>query len=260
MYADPVRRAAMDAARDSGRPVMSAPVRLVQDLDRTEAPPGLVLFLPVYRFGDQPATRDARRLSLQGWVETSFRMPDFVEATLRGMPERVHLRVIDVTDGGHAVLYADPPQDGDPPAFRATSDLEAYGRRWRLEFASAPGSVVLAQMSGLRTTLAIGVIASLLLFGIVLALARTQVRAERLAARMTESFRRSEVRFRNALEYSAIGTALIRGLNAFAGAAARIGVVNPMPAAVRRAYLAPYDSWANRISTSRFVQDIPLAA
>jgi len=57
---------------------------------------------------------------------------------------------------------------------------------------------------------------------------------------------------------SAIGTGLIRGLNAFAGAAARIGVEHPMPAAVRRAYLAPYDSWAHRIATSRFVQDIPL--
>ena len=32
-----------------------------------------------------------------------------------------------------------------------------------------------------------------------------------------------------------------------------------MPADVRRAYEAPYDSWANRISTLRFVQDIPLA-
>jgi len=31
-----------------------------------------------------------------------------------------------------------------------------------------------------------------------------------------------------------------------------------MPRDVRRAYLAPYDSWANRIATSRFVQDIPL--
>ena len=27
---------------------------------------------------------------------------------------------------------------------------------------------------------------------------------------------------------------------------------------VRRAYLAPYDSWANRIAIHRFVQDIPL--
>jgi len=57
---------------------------------------------------------------------------------------------------------------------------------------------------------------------------------------------------------SAIGTLLIRGFNAFAAGATRMGVVDPMPADVRRAYLAPYDSWRNRIATSRFVQDIPL--
>jgi pimeloyl-ACP methyl ester carboxylesterase len=57
-----------------------------------------------------------------------------------------------------------------------------------------------------------------------------------------------------------LGTALIRGLNAFASGAARDGVVNAMPADVRRAFEAPYDSWANRISTLRFVQDIPLRA
>ncbi len=51
---------------------------------------------------------------------------------------------------------------------------------------------------------------------------------------------------------------LIRGLNAFAAGATRFGVERAMPRAVRRAYLAPYDSWANRIGTLRFVQDIPL--
>jgi haloalkane dehalogenase len=58
---------------------------------------------------------------------------------------------------------------------------------------------------------------------------------------------------------SALAAALIRGANAFAGVAARVGVAHAMPADVRRAYLAPYDSWAHRIATLRFVQDIPLA-
>ena len=57
---------------------------------------------------------------------------------------------------------------------------------------------------------------------------------------------------------SALGTALIRGLNAFSSVASYVGVENRMPADVRRAYVAPYDNWANRIATSRFVQDIPL--
>ena len=58
---------------------------------------------------------------------------------------------------------------------------------------------------------------------------------------------------------SLIGAGLIRGFNAFAGGAARFGVVNAMSDEVRAAYNAPYDSWKNRISTLRFVQDIPLS-
>jgi len=58
---------------------------------------------------------------------------------------------------------------------------------------------------------------------------------------------------------SKIGAFLIRGFNAFAVAAARVGCKrHPMPRALRDAYVAPYDSWANRIATLRFVQDIPL--
>jgi len=56
-----------------------------------------------------------------------------------------------------------------------------------------------------------------------------------------------------------LGEWLIRGFNAFSAGAARFGVQRPMPAAVRRAYVAPYDSWANRIATVRFMQDIPLS-
>ncbi len=55
-----------------------------------------------------------------------------------------------------------------------------------------------------------------------------------------------------------LGALMIRGFNAFAAGAARDGVMRKMPADVRRAYEAPYDSWANRIATLRFVQDIPM--
>jgi len=57
---------------------------------------------------------------------------------------------------------------------------------------------------------------------------------------------------------SMLGTLAIRGFNAFAALASYVGVARRMPPAVRRAYVAPYDSWRNRIATLRFVQDIPL--
>jgi haloalkane dehalogenase len=57
-----------------------------------------------------------------------------------------------------------------------------------------------------------------------------------------------------------IGTLLVRGFNAFAKGAARVGCKrNPMTPELQRLYCLPYDSWQNRIATLRFVQDIPLA-
>ena len=55
-----------------------------------------------------------------------------------------------------------------------------------------------------------------------------------------------------------LGEWLIRGANAFAGGAASQGVEKPLAPDVKRALLAPYDNWQSRISTVRFVQDIPL--
>ena len=56
-----------------------------------------------------------------------------------------------------------------------------------------------------------------------------------------------------------LGAWLVRGLNAFCRGTALIGCKHTkMSRAVRNAYLAPYDSWANRIAVQRFVQDIPL--
>lgn len=58
---------------------------------------------------------------------------------------------------------------------------------------------------------------------------------------------------------SFLGPLLVRGLNLFCkGAARRCVTVKPLTPGERRAYLAPYDSWANRRAVLRFVQDIPI--
>jgi pimeloyl-ACP methyl ester carboxylesterase len=57
-----------------------------------------------------------------------------------------------------------------------------------------------------------------------------------------------------------LGAFLVRSLNLFARGAARACVTrSSLPPAVRAAYLAPYDSFRNRIAVHRFVQDIPLS-
>ncbi|UXI68448.1 alpha/beta fold hydrolase [Tahibacter amnicola] len=58
---------------------------------------------------------------------------------------------------------------------------------------------------------------------------------------------------------SKLGEWLILGHNAFARGAARWGVTRKLDAPVRDALVSPYDTPANRLSTLRFVQDIPLS-
>jgi cis-3-alkyl-4-acyloxetan-2-one decarboxylase len=54
-----------------------------------------------------------------------------------------------------------------------------------------------------------------------------------------------------------IGELAVRGFNGFAWPATWMAVTKPLPEPVKRGFLFPYDSWANRIATHRFVRDIP---
>lgn len=85
---------------------------------------------------------------------------------------------------------------------------------------------------------------------------------ERIAAQIimnTAAFRSTEIPKRISLcRVPRLGALLVRGLNAFAGAAVWMAVTKRLPAKVRQGFLAPYDSWANRVAVLRFVEDIPL--
>jgi haloalkane dehalogenase len=87
-------------------------------------------------------------------------------------------------------------------------------------------------------------------------------RVERIALMNTAAFPMpNDMRFPGVLRFTRtpVGSLMVRGGNAFAlGASHLCTTRQPMPRAVRRAYRAPYDTWAHRIATLRFVQDIPL--
>jgi len=55
-----------------------------------------------------------------------------------------------------------------------------------------------------------------------------------------------------------LGALLVRGGNAFSGAAVHLAVAKSLAGAVREGYLWPYRSYADRVAIHRFVRDIPL--
>lgn len=75
----------------------------------------------------------------------------------------------------------------------------------------------------------------------------------------TAAFRSTHLPLRIAVcRWPLLGPLLVRGLNGFARAATVMAVTRPMRPDIARGFLAPYDSWHNRVALLRFVQDIPM--
>lgn len=77
----------------------------------------------------------------------------------------------------------------------------------------------------------------------------------------TAAFRSSRIPLRIAVcRWPLLGALGVRGFNLFSRAALSMAVTHHerMSPAIKKGFLAPYDSWANRIAVHRFVQDIPL--
>lgn len=208
MYAEPARRAAMDASMLRGTSQITAPITLVTDSDASQS--GFILYTPTYR-GRTPANEAARSATLRGWVYVPLRTNDFIANAFRSRQRHAALSITDDSGTVSEALYADtarPPSVGGR-IFSRDVALLLYGRRWTLHFKADASDYIAGRNSEVNATLGVGLIAALLIFGIVLALARTEGVAQLRATRMTESYRRSELRFRSAMRYSTIGTALL---------------------------------------------------
>lgn len=93
------------------------------------------------------------------------------------------------------------------------------------------------------------------------AVCRMKDRFSRMVLMNTAAFRSQEIPFRIAVcRWPVLGSLGVRGLNLFSRAALQMAVTRHknMTFPVKSGYLAPYNSWKNRIGVHRFVQDIPL--
>lgn len=111
MYSEPVRRAAMRRAWQTGRPAASGIVQLAQERAATVKQPGFLIYLPIYvRNPANAATKtvatanDAR--PIEAFVYAPFRVNDMMKAVLGSQLDRVAGIEIRAGDGPAApVVY-----------------------------------------------------------------------------------------------------------------------------------------------------------
>lgn len=218
MFSEPVRRVAMERARDTGKVALSGKVTLVQETD-TEIQAGTLMYVPVYRNGASVETVEQRRAALVGWVYSPYRMADFMSGVL-GNPGRfegedMKLHICDGRASSSADLLFENDRDSVTPIlhspFYQQRTINFGGHQWLLEFDRTLGFSCINCTSAWAVLIG-GTVLSCTLCALMLSLTNTQVHAERIALELTRELRKreealkgSEYRWRFALEGSGDG-------------------------------------------------------
>ncbi|NMM38511.1 MAG: diguanylate cyclase [Glaciimonas sp.] len=211
-YAVPSRRNAMEQARDSGSPAITGKVTLLVDA-KSDAQPGFVMFLPMFKKGTRSDTIAARRANINGWVIATFRMKNLMAGLYS---RRVSMADITIYDGvemtPQTLLYDSQAPDGklrsiahkDKKFIEATEYIEVGGRTWTLAIRSLPEFDVLQGKDNSRLIAIAGIGLSLLLTMLSWALLSGRARAMSLAQKMTQELRESEARFRHQAQHDSL--------------------------------------------------------
>lgn len=166
MFSEPVRRAAMEKARDSGDAAVSAKVTLVQEPDERRAQAGFLMYLPVYRNGAPHDTVQARRADLKGWVYAPFRMSDLMNGLINEQPGNVELAIYDGKETTESALMystgAAPPTQS-ASGMQAARRLNIVGHDWTMVISAYPNFGRQAAHDKAPLILRMGLAASILL-------------------------------------------------------------------------------------------------
>ena len=191
MYTEPVRRLAMEKARDTGDTALSGKVELVQETG-TDVQAGVLMYVPVYRTGAPVATVEQRQAALQGWVYSPYRMNDLMLDILTDWKRHdgkiVNLAIYDKQEATPANrLFANLPtvMPDVNSLFYQQRIINFKGQQWLLVFDHTKKSFPISYGLVL-ITLICGFMLSGLLFGLIRSRTNTQVNAVGIANKLTE--------------------------------------------------------------------------
>lgn len=173
MFSEPVRRAAMELARDEHRTTLSGMLTLAQEGAGAAIQHGFLMYHPVYKKGFSSKTLDSRRRSLLGYVYLPVRFGDFFDQIAFGNDLLMGIVVYDgeVADSAHLAYASTDSARSEKlsasyiPTFEKTVKLPVFGRIWTVKFFSLPSYETASDLARPWHLLLFGFIASCFLAG-----------------------------------------------------------------------------------------------
>ncbi|NVO05205.1 MAG: diguanylate cyclase [Rhodoferax sp.] len=197
IWTDPVRREALERARDSGLAAITGKVVLKVD-EQKAAPPGFILYLPVYAQGRPRDSVQQRREALIGWVYAAFHMSDFMASLYGSQSPGLSVAMFDGTDTvDAALLYRSDAADATdaaapmaaPAGVSATEYMVEAGHNWTLSLRTQDAFQQRYGRSKATEIAVAGMLLSLMLAMLAWQMLHGRARALQLAAAMTEELR-----------------------------------------------------------------------
>lgn len=192
LASEPHRRRAAELSRDTGRPIMTGDIALVQDGNNRS---GFLLVLPVYRVGQPIGTVAERRAALHCWVYAPFVTEEFFAGVLDRLPHRPSVSIFEPKEGGRGKLLYGRDVASDQAAMnpRHTTALLLAGRIFSMHWVLRMDDADLL-LTGPVWAGAACVVVALLATALIVSLVDTTARANRLVERRTSEIKQMNER------------------------------------------------------------------
>ena len=201
----PASLEALERARDTGQPTMTAKLKLATDAN------GVLVYWPIYEKDAARRTVEERRAHLRGYIAIIFEINRMMEFVLAQTPAKdIHVSVSDESEPvdqrllyagsstGHAtgVPWVGGQADGEgaPSALQSTMTLDVGGRHWAVTFAPAAGYVSARFGTDMWLHFVLGLLVTALVGGYLLLLVKRTDQVEQLVGSCTQELRRAHDR------------------------------------------------------------------
>jgi PAS domain S-box-containing protein len=204
MFSEPVRRKAMEEARDTNSAILSGKVLLVQEtIDEIQA--GNLMYVPIYGKGKPIETIEQRRTAILGWVYSPYRMNDLIEGVL-GKRDLYHEKnlILKIFDGpepsSQNLLYASKNDQHINKRLTSQILVDFNGHYWTLVFEQTTSEIYHHEFLAVWLIIAGGFLITLFLFALINILLKARMNALNLVELRTKELRESEKNFKTMVE------------------------------------------------------------
>ncbi|HEY9168342.1 MAG TPA: CHASE domain-containing protein [Lutibacter sp.] len=209
MMTEPVRREAMERARDMNEVALSGKVSLLEGAS-PNAKVDYLIYTPVYQKDAVINSIEERRASIVGWVFSPYRMNDFMAGIMNEWDsrsdKRLFLHIYEGAENSHQTKLFESHKHSASENIRLSNQIPISfnEHQWLLKF-HRPGNIIIDYIPVWIMLLG-GIIISILLFFFIRSLINTNDKARLIANRLTTKLKEKEKYLTELQEIAGLGS------------------------------------------------------